>query len=110
LGGGTASSFSVYDAFGGGSLVGTVNASGYRLYFSAEAEQEHDLALRLAGHALVAFMPPMGLSEVLETLSDYYEFHSSVPPQIGEGGSTQLLIGDVVSHRVATAPEIDPAD
>lgn len=105
---GTASSiFTLHDAFGGGSLLGTVNAGGYGLFFSSEGQPSHDVALRLAGHALVAFMPPAGLTEAIETLSDYFEFHVSPKPALARGEEGNALTGDVISRTVARAPILE---
>jgi hypothetical protein len=105
---GTASSvFTFQDAFGGGSLLGTVNAGGYGLFFSSEGHPSHDVALRLAGHALVAFMPPAGLAETIETLSDYFEFHVGPKLALARGEEANVVTGTVTSRTVARAPILE---
>ena len=62
-----------------------------------------EVAYRLAGHLLVSFMPPIGLPETVETLADYFEFHSApTRPKIEQHASD--LVGRVAEQRDASVP------
>lgn len=65
-------------------MTGTMNATGYGLFFDNRDDGDADVMQRLVCHALVAFMPRVELEQTVETLSEYYAFHTAPRSQVPE--------------------------
>ncbi|GEM_PF-3724202 len=76
-----------FNVFGqsGRLLTATVNRSGYDLSMQL-AQNDLSSHKRLIGCAFLSFMPEEGLDETIETLAEYYDFHSS-PKALPSGGT-----------------------
>lgn len=73
-----------FNVFGvsGSVLTATVNRSGYDLSMQL-AQNDWTSRKRLIGCAFISFMPEEGLDETIDTLAEYYDFHTSakaLPP------------------------------